>query len=188
MAQMDPLQEGYLEAVLQIFPQHLSIVPDYIEILEKFGSKWDRPLLTTLIRLYEEAIAKTPNYADLHYQLGKIYDQMDDWDKAVKSFSKALEINPYFFKPRINLYHIFMKVHMQERAKNELEILMQQGIQFPDLYLDLAEIYLAEENWESALSCVNEAIKKNSGFEKAFMLASVILEKKGEAENRLSDY
>ena len=75
-----------------------------------------------------------------------------------------------------------MKVHMQERAKNELEILMQQGIQFPDLYLDLAEIYLAEENWESALSCVNEAIKKNSGFEKAFMLASVILEKKGERE------
>ena len=60
MARMDPLQEGYLEAVLQIFPQHLSIVPDYIEILEKFGSKWDRPLLTTLIRLYEEAIAKTP--------------------------------------------------------------------------------------------------------------------------------
>ena len=181
LAQMDPLQEGYLEAVLKIFPQHLSIVPDYIEILEKFGSKWDRPLLVTLIRLYEEAISKTPGYADLHYQLGKIYDQMDDWDKAIKSFSKALEINPYFFKPRINLYHIFMKVNMQDRAKNELEILMQQGIQFPDLYLDLAEIYLAEKNWESALSCVNEAMKKNSGFEKAFMLASVILEKKGDS-------
>ena len=163
MARMNPLQEDYLEAVLQIFPQHLSIVPDYIEILEKFGSKWDRPLLATLIRLYEEAITKTPDYADLHYQLGKIYDQMDDWDKAVKSFSKALEINPYFFKPRINLYHVFMKVHKQERAKNELEILMQQGIQFPDLYLDLAEIYLAEENLESALSCVNEAIKKKLG-------------------------
>jgi protein O-GlcNAc transferase len=177
---MSPLEDDYLESVLQIFPQHLAIVPDYIEILEKFGSKWDRPLLSTLIRLYEEAIAKTPKYADLYFQLGKIYDQMDDWDKAIKAFSQALEINPRFFKARISLYHVFMKVQMRERAKNELEILMQQGIQFPDLYLDFAEIYLAEKNWDSALSCINEALKKNPGFEKAFMQASVILEKKGE--------
>jgi tetratricopeptide (TPR) repeat protein len=91
----DSLQEDYLETMLQTFPQHLPIVPDYLEISEKFGSKWDPPLLATLIRFYEEAIASTPKYADLHFQLGRIYDQMEDWDKAVKAFSEALEINPF---------------------------------------------------------------------------------------------
>ena len=185
LAQMIPLQEGYLETMLQTFPQHLSIVPDYLEILEKFGSKWDRPLLATLIRFYEEAIAKAPKYADLHFQLGRIYDQMEDGDKAVKAFSEALEINPLFYNARIRLYQTFLKVQLPEKAKKELEILMQQGIQFPDLYLDLAEVYLSEKNWDSALSCVNEAIRKNSGFEKAFMLASAILEKKGETGKAL---
>lgn len=179
-AQMIPLQEGYLEEMLQNLPQHLSIVPDYQEIWEKFGSKWDRPLLATLIRFYEEATAKTPKYADLHFQLGRIYGQLEDWDKAVKAFSSALEINPFFYKARISLYHTFRKVPRPEKAKKELEILMEQGIQFPDLYLDLAEVYLSEKDWNSALSCVNEAISKNSSFEKAFMLASVILEKKGD--------
>lgn len=61
-----------------------------------------------------------------------------------------------------------------------MEILIQQGIQFPDLYLNFAEICLAEKKWDSALTFVDEAIKKNSGFEKAFMMASVILEQKGE--------
>jgi tetratricopeptide (TPR) repeat protein len=185
LAHWSPLQDGYLEAMLQVFPQHLSIVPDYIEILEKSGSKWDRPLLATLIRFYEEAIAKTPQYADLYFQLGRIYDQMEDRDEAVKAFSEALQINPLFYNARIRLYHTLMKVQLPEKAKNELEILMQQGIQFPDLYLDLAEVYLSEKKWDSALSCVNEAIRKNSGFEKAFMLASAILEKKGEIEKAL---
>jgi tetratricopeptide (TPR) repeat protein len=175
-----PLQEDYLETMLQTFPQHLPIVPDYLEISEKLGSKWDPPLLATLIRLYEEAIARTPTYADLHFQLGRVYDQMEDWDKAVKAFSKALEINPLFYKARISLYYTLREAQLPKKAKKELEILMQQGIQFPDLYLDLAEVYLLEKNWDSALSCVNEAIRRNSGFEKAYMLASAILEKKGE--------
>lgn len=183
--QMIPLQEGYLETMLQTLPQHLSLVPDYLEILEKFGSKWDRPLLATMIRFYEEAIAKTPRYADLHFQLGRIYVQMEEWDKALKSFSEALEINPLFYKARISLYHTFRKVQLPEKAKKELEMLMQQGIQFPDLYLDLAEAYLSEKNWDSAWSCVSEAINRNSGFEKAFLLASVILEKKGETGKAL---
>ena len=105
---------------------------------------------------------------------------MDAWDKAILCFSKALEINPRFFKARINLYQIFKKVQMLERAKKELEILLEQDIHFPDLHLDLAEIYLKENNWASAMSCLNQAMDNNPGFEKAFLLASVIFEKRGE--------
>jgi tetratricopeptide (TPR) repeat protein len=190
-ARINPLEENYLETVLGVFPQHLSIVPDYTEISEKFGFKEDRPLLTTLIQLYDEAIAKTPQYADLHFQLGRLHDQMDAWDKAVDAFTLALEINPYYAEARISLCHLFMKAQMRERAKKELEILMEQGIQYPDLYLDFAQIHLADKNWDSALSCVQEAIKKNPGLEKAFLLLSVILEKKGdrvEAVNLLNEY
>ncbi len=178
LAQLNPLQEGYLEEMLQVYPQHLPIVPDYFEIMEKFGSKWDRPLLTTLVKLYEDAVAETPHYADLHFQLGKIYDQMEAWDKAILALTKALEINPLFSKARIHLYQIFLKVQMPERAKNELEFLMQQGIQFPDLSVSLAEIYLGEKDWDAAMSCLYSAMEKNPGFEKAFLLASVLLEKK----------
>lgn len=184
-AQLDPLEEEYLETMLQSFPQHLPIVPDYVEILEKSGTKWDRPLLATLARLYEDQIIKTPNYADLHYQLGKVYDQMESRDKAIMSFSRSLEINPLFFKARIHLYQLFLKVEMQERAKKELEFLMEKGIRFPDICLDLGQIYFNEENWDSALSCLDYALEKNPKFEKAFLLASAALEKKGEIEKAL---
>jgi superkiller protein 3 len=183
---LDPLQESYLESMMQVFPQHLPIVPDYLEIMEKFGAKWDRPLLTTLAKLYEDEIAETPDYADLHYQLGKVYDQMDAWDRAIMAFSRALEINPYFFKVRVHLYKTFLKVEMSEKAKNELEILIRQGIRFPDICLDLAKIYLKDGNWDSTLSCLDEAMEKNPGFEKVFLLASVAFEKKGQIDRALA--
>jgi tetratricopeptide (TPR) repeat protein len=175
---LNPLQEEYLEAILEVYPHHLPIVPDYIEILEKFGTKWDRPLLTTLVRLYEDEIAKTPDYADYHYQLGKVYDQMDAWDKAIMAYSKALELNPYFFKARVRLYKLYLKVEMPEKAKNEMEILIQQDIRFPDIYFDLAKIHLNEGNLDEALSCLDYAKAANPSFEKAFLLSAEIFRKK----------
>ncbi len=183
---LDPLQEAYLESMLQVFPQHLPIVPDYLEIMEKFGSKWDRPLLATLAKLYEDEIAETPDYADFHYQLGKVYDQMDAWDKAIIAYSNALEINPHFFKVRVHLYKTYLKVEMPDKAKNELEILMRQDIRFPDICLDLAKIYLKEGSWDSALASLDYAMGKKPGFEMAFLLASVALEKKGQIDRAMA--
>jgi tetratricopeptide (TPR) repeat protein len=183
---VDPLQEEYLETIFHIFPKHLPIIPDYIEIMEKFGGKWDRPLLNTLAHLYEEEIAKTPDYADYHYQLGKVYERLDAWDKAILAYSMALEINPHFFKARIHLYKTYLRVEMTEKAKNELEILIKEDIRFPDICLDLASIYLQDQNWDGALNCLAYVREANPGLEKAILLSAEALRKKGKPDQALA--
>lgn len=185
-AGLDPLQEEYVDAMFRAIPNHLTIVPDYFELLEKFGSKWDRPLLTTLAQLYEDELVEKPDFPDLAFQLGMVYMQMEAWDKAVLAFVRAIEVNPHFFKVRIQLYKVFLKIEMQEKAKTELEYLLNQGIRFPDLCQDLATIYFKEGNWEASLNLLNEVMATSPGFEKACLLASIIYERQGAIDKAVA--
>jgi hypothetical protein len=74
-----------------------------------------------------------------------------------------LKLTPFY--NAVSFYHTFLKVQLPERVKRAGD-LMQQGIQFPDL--TWIWLSLPVGKIVSALSCVNEAIGKNSGFEKLY--------------------
>jgi Flp pilus assembly protein TadD len=50
-----------------------------------------------------EQIATNPNDAVLHYNLGFMYEQTKDIDKATASYKKATELNPQYFEAFFNL-------------------------------------------------------------------------------------
>lgn len=51
----------------------------------------------------QAAIAKDPNNYNLHFALGSIYDRMNDFDNAEKSYKKTLDIKPDFFDALFNI-------------------------------------------------------------------------------------
>jgi tetratricopeptide (TPR) repeat protein len=69
---------------------------------------------------------------------------------------------------------------MQEEAKKELILLCEdQDFKFPDLYLNLAKIYLQEKEWERVLSYVEKAVALNPNLEEAYFILSIVHEKRG---------
>jgi len=180
-----PLDPDYIKETVKSLPRHVNIVPDYVEIFEKLGTKIDQPLLKTIANLYKEEIEKNPMYPDLYYQLGKVYEYMEEWDEAIKSYHKSLDLNPKFIKARINLAKVYKNLLIYEEAKKHFLLLRKQGVLFPDLCLELAAIYIEEENLEEALNTVFEAINRNPRYEKAYLLASVIYEKMGDTDNAI---
>jgi len=44
--------------------------------------------------LFEKVVGKTPNDAPAHLRLGLVYNLTGQLEKALKSFRKALELNP----------------------------------------------------------------------------------------------
>jgi len=43
---------------------------------------------------FEKAKALAPNWADIHYNLGLLYEQVEQYDDAIRSLQKYLELNP----------------------------------------------------------------------------------------------
>lgn len=45
------------------------------------------------VRMYEHALALTPNSADIYLALGDLYFDMEDYDLAIRYYSKVIELN-----------------------------------------------------------------------------------------------
>lgn len=121
----------------QRLPRHVDITPDFQDIVSVFSPARDRALYASLIKLYRDMASRNPDFADLHDNLGALYVRMEIYDKAIESFRHALEVNPVYVRPRINLYRTLMSLDMFGQAEKEIRLLLGQGLRFPDLYLDL---------------------------------------------------
>ncbi len=56
----------------------------------------EQTVLDDLIREYQREVAKNPNNADVHYNLGMAYYEKGHYGKAVGEWEKVLEIDPTF--------------------------------------------------------------------------------------------
>jgi len=79
----------------------------------------DKNDLDGAIREMESAVAIKPKFADLHYKLGGFYAQNGRYEDAGRCFQASLDINNKFFRSRIYLSAISLKLGNAEAAVNE---------------------------------------------------------------------
>lgn len=60
------------------------------------------------LTLWEDTVAKSPNKARPHNNLGYIYLKRGDSEKAALEFNRALELNPAFTKASLNLGYVYL--------------------------------------------------------------------------------
>jgi len=60
-------------------------------------------------QMYEKAAAMDPRYAEVHNDLGVIYENLNQIDQAISMYKKALEIDPNYLPAYANLGFIYEK-------------------------------------------------------------------------------
>lgn len=68
----------------------------------------------------EKAVELQPNYADVHYSLGRMYELSGNNVNARESIKRALAINPNYFRARIMLARSYWKDEKNDRSIEEL--------------------------------------------------------------------
>jgi len=68
------------------------------------------------IELLEEFSTTHPNFADVYNMLGQAYHSKSDFEKAIKHFEKALEINPRYTDAALNLAVTLFDLGRYEQA------------------------------------------------------------------------
>jgi predicted O-linked N-acetylglucosamine transferase (SPINDLY family) len=86
-----------LERAFKAAPQSFEVLHDLATAYACVGRKKDA------VEKYDLAAQINPHSSRLFYNLGRLYDELLDSEKANACYRKALDLDPKFVKPRINL-------------------------------------------------------------------------------------
>ena len=93
---------SYLEQGFTKFPKNQNVL---ISLINYYLNKNEDA--SKVIVYIDKAIQDDPKNASLHFAKGTLYDKLNDYDKAIATYSEAIAIDPKFFDPYFNLGAIY---------------------------------------------------------------------------------
>jgi tetratricopeptide (TPR) repeat protein len=138
----------------QTEPEEIAMVSDefqdsfYESLLQKGIENYDKAIVAL-----EKCLASQPNNAAVHFELGKNYLALKQYESAYESFQKATQIEPKNRWFWVGLYDLSFQTKNYERAMTAV----QQLIGFDERYKDdLIPLYMATNQLEKALALISE--------------------------------
>lgn len=132
------------------FPENNALIVEELEYFLQAGK--DQEALQNL----KTAIEKDPENEVLHYAKGTVHDKLDQTEKAVKSYKKAIELKEDYYDAYFNLGALFYNTGAEWNNKAN-----EYGIDELDK-IDAAEAK-ANENFEKAVPHLEKALELKPG-------------------------
>ena len=139
---------------------------------------------------YTKALEIQPNFPEVCANLGSIYAQQQQWQRAVAYYQKAISLKPDFVGAYRNLAKIFRAINKQ---KEEAECLYEAMRREPDMateaeYLAVGNVLLINGNLEAAIACYRAAIHLNPNSIEAVYQLGEVFNGRGQLEEAISFY
>lgn len=106
------------------------MVESYIEFAKHLE---EEKRIEKAARQLEKAVELEPRYADVHFKLGSLYEEVGNRVNARESIKRALAINPRYFKARVMLSMSYWLDYKNARGIEELEESLSCS---PNFFLD----------------------------------------------------
>lgn len=132
--------------------------------------------------LYEALLKKGAENAEYGVELAAIYLFDDKPDKALDTYNRVereLGLNEEITRQKQRIY---LKQNKIDKAVEEAEKLVQSEPGDPDYLLEGAELLIANDRADQAISWIDRALKLNSDLPQAHVLLADIYRKKGDMD------
>jgi DNA-binding winged helix-turn-helix (wHTH) protein/predicted Zn-dependent protease len=94
------------------------------------------------IKSYQRALMFRSNYAEAHYNLADVYEELPAYDRALEEYQKAIEADPKFYEAYNNLARLHIKRRKDSGAALELlERAINMNPQEPSVLYSLYKNY-----------------------------------------------
>lgn len=142
------------------------------DLLKKAKDAFQKNDLKTASLFLNEIIEQNPNATEAFFYLANVFHVRGELGKAIKAFSRVLELDPHHTDAAISLSVIYNDIGKYEEAKaifekanNQVKNTQQQGLSDPHLnkkfslkHYELAEMYASYGRVDEALFEYNKAI------------------------------
>tara|TARA_R110002110_G_scaffold91264_2_gene237414 strand:- start:23028 stop:25772 length:2745 start_codon:yes stop_codon:yes gene_type:complete len=82
---------------------------------------------------FEQVLKKFPDASQTHYQLGMVFKQLQNEEKMIRHWDKAVELSPSYISPRIELARVYLKYGDRDAAVEQLRFLRKLDSSHPEV-------------------------------------------------------
>jgi Tfp pilus assembly protein PilF len=118
-----------------------------------------KPSLENSIAALQAKIEKDFANADLHYQLGQLYQQQGNWDKASYEFNNALNFDPVNRDAQASMVKVLQLKGDQAQAAEVAKNYLKQTSILPEDSLALGRAFEVHDVSDYALAAYEQALK-----------------------------
>jgi len=151
------------EKALPFFKKAVELEPNNSAAIRNLAQTYyDTGDRKSSIDTYELAIKATPDNkikADLHFNLGLLYSQTDEYDAAEDHFTTALDLNPDDLEAILGMAQTFERIEKWRKAEKFYKELIYQQPDEPSYYRRLSVVLLQQGKQKEAKKYLDKAKK-----------------------------
>ncbi|MBF0550764.1 MAG: tetratricopeptide repeat protein [Deltaproteobacteria bacterium] len=114
------------------------------------------------LREFQSAVQLDPGHLEALYYIGQCYEKRNMLFDAEQAYRRAILINSQFLKAREALGMLLYRQSNFSAAKTELETAAILGSRIPEVYYELGEILLSENNCLKAIEMFERTLQLSS--------------------------
>ena len=131
--------------------------------------------LRTAGQVLNEAIAKYPSHARLHFWLGEVNTRLQDVNTAILNFQRSVDLSPQFTQARLKLASAYSAGQRLDEAEAELlQVVDDNPTHLAEAWNNLGFLYLQTNRLEEAGPLFDRAIALNPDLATAWANAGSI--------------
>ena len=166
--------KGLPNEAVDYFYKALKSAPNHLPICFNLAvSLASAEHLREAVDAYQKVLAIKPDLKEAHNNLGGLYERLGKTAKARSEYQEALNIDKNYLEAAVNLAAV-------DQDKNQLTRLAQDNPQTALPLYYLAKLELKNQNPESALRHIKEALSKTDASAEIFLLAGEIFLQTGD--------
>jgi len=139
-------------------------------------------------KLYKETLKSSPYYEGVHSNLGILYNQLGEHQKAMNCYEKAIKIQPNNSAAYNNLGNTLKELGEYQKAISSYEKAIQINTNYVDAYYNLGIILSELGEYQKAMSSYEKAIQINPNYANAYYNLGNTLKELGEYQKAMSSY
>ena len=141
-----------------------------------------------LIKHYQKIIDKDEKSADAYVNLGFIYLNKEDYDKAIKCFQKIIELEPENPEAYNNMGYVHEKMDMFDSAKKCYEKALELNKKDIEAIINIGHILELQGDYHSAVSQYKKAITIDPKAPSAHFCLAVLYDCHDMYDEALNEY
>ena len=161
-------RKGKTEEALAYYKRAIAIDDTLFDAWFNLGDLYVREKQWDLAKqTYQFIESKDPSYNNLHLNMGRMYQEMGDINRALSEFERETQINPGNIQSYINRSYVFIDRRDWRSAANELETALKVDPNQIELRYNLAVSYMNLGQFGQARQCIEQVLARNPGYDKA---------------------
>ncbi len=129
------------------------------------------------------------NQAPLHYlQRGLALEQAGDLQGAIQAHRKAIELDPDFVQPHINLIQLYARAGEYAKAEQEYRIAVRLNPRRSDCYYNYGVLMFGLGKYSEAEQAFRKAVEINPYYAEAHNNLGFLLERQGHTRQALREF